>query len=218
MENFICNLSIGRYYSSIKCTALYSLTLALLCSILPVLLCLVLPCTDLYCFVLFCYALVRIMKKKKWSRMYHTDSKSVSEYVPLIPDQSQLTRSQRHSMVQLLPLVPDQYHWSQINGGHPSVGSTVVTTMRPSVLLWSLTSFPCSFDQMRGTSHESQTAWVGCLDRRTHQSYPHRRTHQSCYNCHGEHINPGCHGEHINPGLTGEHINPTTVAMENTSI
>ena len=192
MENFICNLSIGRYYSSIKCTALYSLTLALLCSILPVLLCLVLPCTDMYCFVLFCSALalflfysafVWIMKKKKWSRMYHTDSKSVSEYVPLvpdqsqptqsqrhseynsngprpissstdsksvseyvplIPDQSQPTRSQRHSMVQLLPLVPDQYHWSQINGGHPSVGSTVDTTMRPSVLLWSLTSFPCS--------------------------------------------------------------------------
>ena len=65
------------------------------------------------------------------------------------------------------------------------------------------------FDQMRGTSHESQTAWVGCLDRRTNQSCPHRRTHQSCYHC---------HGEHINPGLTGKHINPTTIAMENTSI
>ena len=37
-------------------------------------------------------------------------------------------------------------------------------------------------DQMRGTSHESQTAWVGCLDRRTNQSCPHRWTHQSCYN------------------------------------
>jgi hypothetical protein len=73
-------------------------------------------------------------------------------------------------------------------------------------------------DQMRGTSHESQTAWVGCLDRRTNQSCPHRRTHQSCYNRHGEHINPGRHGEHINPGLTGEHINPATTAMENTSI
>ena len=56
MENFICNLSIGRYYSSIKCTALYSLTLALLCSILPVLLCLVMPYTDLYYF--FCSALL----------------------------------------------------------------------------------------------------------------------------------------------------------------
>ena len=64
-------------------------------------------------------------------------------------------------------------------------------------------------DQMRGTSHESQTAWVGCLDRRTNQSCPHRRTHQSCYNF---------HGEHINPGLTGEHINLATIAMENTSI
>jgi hypothetical protein len=52
-------------------------------------------------------------------------------------------------------------------------------------------------DQMRGTSHESQTAWVGCLDRRTNQSCPHRRTHQSC---------PNRHGEHINPGLTGELI------------
>ena len=57
MENFICNLSIGRYYSSIKCTAMHSLTLALLYSILPVLLCLVLPYTDLYCFALFCSAL-----------------------------------------------------------------------------------------------------------------------------------------------------------------
>ena len=37
-------------------------------------------------------------------------------------------------------------------------------------------------DQMRGTSHESQTAWIGCLDRRTNQSCPHRRTHQSCIN------------------------------------
>jgi len=64
-------------------------------------------------------------------------------------------------------------------------------------------------DQMRGTSHESQTAWVGCLDRRTNQSCPHRRTHQSCYNF---------HGEHINPGLIGEHINTATIAMENTSI
>jgi len=73
-------------------------------------------------------------------------------------------------------------------------------------------------DQMRGTSHKSQTAWVGCLDRRTNQSCPHRRTHQSCYNRHGEHINPSRHGEHIYLGLTGEHINPATVTMENTSI
>src|ERR1700733_14607010 len=69
-------------------------------------------------------------------------------------------------------------------------------------------------DQMRGTSHESQTAWVGCLDMRTNQSCPHRRTHQSCYNRHGEHINPGRHGEHINPGLTGEQINPATQESE----
>jgi len=55
-------------------------------------------------------------------------------------------------------------------------------------------------DQMRGTSHESQTAWVGCLDRRTNQSCPHRRIHQSCYNRHGE------------------HINLATITMENTSI
>ena len=161
---------------------LYFACSALSCSALhwSVLFCFVLLCS---CIVLFYSAFVRIMKKKKWSRMYHidsksiseyvplvwnqsqptqsqrhseynsngprpisssTDSKSVSEYVPLIPDQSQPTRSQRHSMVQLLPLVPDQYHWSQINGGHPSVGSMVVTTMRPSVLLWSLTSFTCS--------------------------------------------------------------------------
>ena len=58
MENFICNLSIGRYYSSIKCTALYSLTLALLCSILHVLLCLIQPYTDLYYFALFCSSFV----------------------------------------------------------------------------------------------------------------------------------------------------------------
>src|ERR1700733_12062244 len=64
-------------------------------------------------------------------------------------------------------------------------------------------------DQMRGTSHESQTAWVGCLDKRNNQSCPHRRTHQSCYNH---------HGEHINLGLTEEHINPATISMENTSI
>src|ERR1700690_3367068 len=62
---------------------------------------------------------------------------------------------------------------------------------------------------MRGTSHESQTTWAGCLDKRTNQSCPHKRTHQSYYNR---------HGEHINPGLTGEHINPATIAMENTSI
>ena len=56
MENFICNLSIGRYYSSIKCTALYSLTLALLYSILLVLLYLVLPA--LICIVLLCSAML----------------------------------------------------------------------------------------------------------------------------------------------------------------
>ena len=72
--------------------------------------------------------------------------------------------------------------------------------MCPSILLWSLTSFPLLIDQMRGTSHESQTAWVGCLDRRTNQSCPHRRTHQSFYN------------------YNGEHINPTKIAMEKTSI
>ena len=51
-------MSVGWYYSSIKCTALYRLTLALICSILPILLCLVLPCTDLYYSTLFCFALV----------------------------------------------------------------------------------------------------------------------------------------------------------------
>ena len=41
--------------------------------------------------------------------------------------------------------VSNHSYWSQINGGHPNIGSTLDTTMRPSiVLLWSLTSFPCS--------------------------------------------------------------------------
>ena len=58
--------------------------------------------------------------------MFHTVSKSVSEYVPLVPDQSQPTRSQRHSeysstgpkpvssstdlksVSECVPLVPDQ--------------------------------------------------------------------------------------------------------------
>ena len=38
-----------------------------------------------------------------------------------------------------------------------SIDSTTMVPILISLLI----------DQMRGTSHESQTAWVGCLDRRT---------------------------------------------------
>jgi len=90
----------------LPCSALFYLfCIFLFC---PVLIYTALLCCVLFCsaFVLFCSAFVRIMKKKKWSRMYHTDSKLVSEYVPLVPDQSQPTRSQRHSEY-------NSYHWSQ---------------------------------------------------------------------------------------------------------
>lgn len=76
---------------------------------------------------LLCSALLELWRRNDRGCIIpsSTDLKSVSECVPL-------------------SLVPDQYHWSQINEGHPSIVSTVDTTMRPSVLLCSLSSFPCS--------------------------------------------------------------------------
>ena len=118
------------------------------------------------------------MKKKNWSRMSHTIL--YWPKVSFIWRVCHITLTGPKSVL----LIPYEYHksvsnhsyWSQINGGHPSIGSTVDTSMRPSiVLLWSLTPFPCSFDQMRGTSHESQTTWIGCLERRTNHPV-HRRT------------------------------------------
>ena len=135
MENFICNLSIGRYYLSIKCTALYSLTLpcsAQFCLSFFDLFC---PALILYWFALLCSALAlfcsALLLSELWRRRNDRGcivltQKSVSKYVPLVPDQSQPTQSQRHSeynsigpkpvsssidsksVSECVPLVPDQ--------------------------------------------------------------------------------------------------------------
>jgi hypothetical protein len=145
MENFICNLSIGRYYSSIKCTALYSLTLALLCSILPVLLCLVLPCNNVYYFVLFCSALAffssTLLLSELWRRrndrgcIILTQSQSQSMYHW---SQTSLNQPKVSVIVSTTPMVPDQYHppltqsqsqsiyhWSQTSLKRPEVSVIV---------------------------------------------------------------------------------------------
>ena len=145
-------------------TLLYSAYSALSCSALhwSVLFCSVLLC---YCIVLFCF---RIMKKKKWSRTYHTDSKLVSEYVPLVPDQSQLTRSHPHSeynstdprlvssstdsksISECVPLVPDQtqptqsQHHSRYHSYH-----------------WSQTSITVS-ESVTLVPDQSQPTWSQC--------------------------------------------------------
>ena len=114
---------------------MYRLTLGLLCSILLVLLCLVLPCTDLYCSALFFSALAlfssALLLSELWRRRIDRSciiltQKSVSEYVPVVLDQCQPTRSQHHSeykstgprlvsssidsksVSECIPLVPDQ--------------------------------------------------------------------------------------------------------------
>jgi len=88
------------------------------------------------------------MKKKNWSKMSHT--------ILYWPELSFIWRECVITLTdpKLVLLIPDQYHKrvSQTThtdlrsvGGHPSIGSTVDTTMHPSiVLLWSLTPFPCS--------------------------------------------------------------------------
>ena len=142
MENFICNLSIGRYYSSIKWTALYSLTLALLCSYFS---CSALSCSALHWSVLFCSALVlfyfALLLFELWRRrndrgcIILTQSQSQSMYYW---SQTSLNQPKVSVIVSTTPMVPDQYHppltqsqsqsmypWSQTSLNRPEVSVIV---------------------------------------------------------------------------------------------